>query len=489
MSANGVSFLQVNGSQIVEAGGEPVTLFGIGLAGWLNMENWVTGFPGYEEGQRNAIGDVLGPELRDFFFDRLGEYFFTDADAAYLASLGINLIRLPFSYKYLESDDKPFEIREEGFAYLDKVIRLCAAHGIRTLLDLHTVPGWQHQDWHCDNPTHTAQLWTHRTFQDRVVNLWSAIATRYRNDPWVAGFNPVNEPSDPTAKLVGPFYRRLVETIRGIDDKHIIFLDGNRYAMDFEFFGEPAPNTVYTPHDYPLPGMTPGARYPGRLRNMHQLDAQQGRPVLAAADDKFWDKEAVEESFLERTEYQRTMRTPLVVGEFNAVFPENDEERYQLLSDQLDVYRKWQASWTYWSYKDVGPAAPLTLDAESPYMRRLRPILEKKDRLAVDLWGGDRRRMAPILDPIIQLLAKECPTWNPYPWGAEFMICRLVLQILFSEAMLPEFGELFRGMTENEIDEMMQSFKLENCRPRQPLIDLLHKDIQRRRQDAAIVVG
>ncbi|MEN3306980.1 MAG: endoglucanase [Micromonosporaceae bacterium] len=484
MSNNGASFLRVSGAQIVDAEGTPVTLYGIGLAGWLNMENWITGFPGYEAGARASVGQVLGPQLRDFFFERFIEHFFTAADAEYLASLGFNMVRLPFSYKYLESDDAPFEIREEGFRYLDRVVQLCAQHGIRTVLDLHTVPGWQHQDWHCDNPSHTAQFWQHRTFQDRTVHLWRAIAARYKDNPWVAGYNPINEPADPSAERVGPFYQRLVDEIRKIDTNHILFLDGNRYALDFHFFGEPWPNTVYCPHDYPAPGYTPGSRYPGRHNPIHVLDAGGGKPVQPVWD-VYWDRKEVEQSFLWRTVYMRETGTPIVVGEFNAVFPEQEEERLQLLGDQLDVFRKYQASWTYWSYKDVGVAAPLRLAPDSPYMERMRPMLEKKTRLAVDLWGGRRQRMAHVLDPIYKVIATECPDWNPYPWGYEFMVCRLVLQILFSEALLPEFGELFRGMSENDIDEMMRSFRLENCRPWQPLIDLLQRDIARRRQDPA----
>lgn len=484
MSTQRASMLSVSGQQLVDADGLPVTLFGVGIGGWLNMENWITGFPGYEAGARDAVGNVLGPELRDFFFERFIEHFFTAEDAAYLAGLGINMIRLPFSYKYLESDDAPFEIKEAGFAYLDRVIQQCADHGIRTILDLHSVPGWQHQDWHCDNPSHTAQFWQHRTFQDRVVNLWRVIAARYKGNPWVAGYNPINEPADPTAQVVGPFYRRLVEAIRGVDEDHILFLDGNRYALDFHFFGEPWPNTVYCPHDYPAPGYTPGSRYPGQHTPIHVLDAGDGNAPKVVWD-VYWDRDSVEKSFLDRTVYMRETGTPLVVGEFNAVFPEVERERLQLLSDQLDVFRKHGASWTYWSYKDVGVAAPLRLDPDSPYMRRLRPILDKKARLSVDLWGGRRQNMSDVLNPIYGKLAKECPDWNPYPWGYEFTVCRLILQILFSEALLPQFGEVFRGMGEEDIDEMMRSFRLENCQPWQPLVDLLQRDIARRRQDAA----
>jgi hypothetical protein len=498
MPKKDVSFLRVNGSQIVDADGQPVRLRGLGIAGWLNMENWVTGYPGHEGGAKTAIRHVLGEKRCDFFFERFIEHFFNENDAAYLASLGINMVRIPFSYKFLESDDAPFEIREDGFRYLDRVIQQCAEHGIYTMLDLHTAPGWQHQDWHCDNPTHTAQFWNYRHFQDRVVNLWKVIAARYRNEPWVVGYDPLNEPSDPTAQKVGPYYDRLVDAIREVDQNHIIFLDGNRYAIDFHFFGEPRPNVVYAPHDYPAPGYTPGARYPGHLRTWHILAPEEGRtralmeedgPVQRdEGDNQYWDKERVEGSFLMRTEYMRRTGTPIVVGEFNAVFrgePVADRELITMLGDQLDIFRKHQASWTYWSYKDVGLAAPLALAADSEYMRRVRPMLDKKARLAVDLWGGQVDNIQHILQPIRDLMEKEFPDYHPYPWGKEFMMNRLVQHTLFAQALQPEFGELFRDMDEDSIDQMMQSFRLENCVPRQDLVDLLQNDARRGDEDAS----
>jgi endoglucanase len=484
VSTNSTSFLQVSGSRIVDGAGTPVTLYGIGVGGWLNMENWITGFPGHEAGLRASIEKVLGTQRRDFFFERFLEHFFTEDDAAYLASLGFNMVRLPFSYKYLERDDAPFEIVEEGFAYLDRLVDACAKHGIYTMLDLHTVPGWQHQDWHCDNPTHIAQFWQHRTFQDRVVHLWRAIAARYKDNPWVAGYNPINEPADPSEQRVGPFYTRLVQAIREVDPDHILFLDGNRYGLDFHMFGEPPPNTVFCPHDYQPPAYTPTSRYPGMHRPLHVLDAGDGKPVQPVWE-AYWDKDRVEESFLGRVVYMREHGMPIVVGEFNAVYPDVQEERLQLLADQLDVFGKYEASWTYWSYKDVGLCAPLRLAPDSPYMQRIAPILRKKTRLAVDLWGGRRQNMSEVLEPIFRVLAQECPDWSPYPWGYEFVVCRLVLQILFSEALLPQFAEVFRGMDEESIDEMMRSFRLENCQPWQPLVDLLRQDILRRRQDSA----
>lgn len=207
-------FLSTSGARLVTQEGSELTLRGCGLGGWMNMENFVTGYPANEEAQREAIRDVLGEDKCELFFDRFLAYFFTAADARYIASLGLNLVRLPINYRHLEEDMRPFEIREEGFTHLDRVIDLCAQEGIYTILDLHAVPGYQNQHWHSDNPTHKALLWKHRHFQDRTVKIWESLADRYKDNTWVAGYNLINEPADPSEKMIMPLYERLYDAVR-----------------------------------------------------------------------------------------------------------------------------------------------------------------------------------------------------------------------------------------------------------------------------------
>ena len=163
--------LSVRGHRIVDAAGDTVTLRGYNIGGWMNMENFLTGYPGTESQHRRALRNALGPALYDAFFDRFMTVFFDDADAAYLASLGLNSVRIPFNYRHFEDDSKPFELKESGFAQLERAVRHCQQHGLYAILDFHALPGSQNQHWHSDNPTHQAGFWTHRHFQDRAVHL------------------------------------------------------------------------------------------------------------------------------------------------------------------------------------------------------------------------------------------------------------------------------------------------------------------------------
>ena len=89
-----MELLQVKGNRILQGEGKPIMLRGVCIGGWMNMEEFINGYPGSEHGLRRAIGEVLGPELGELFFDRMLDNFFNEADAAYLKSLGATVVRL-----------------------------------------------------------------------------------------------------------------------------------------------------------------------------------------------------------------------------------------------------------------------------------------------------------------------------------------------------------------------------------------------------------
>jgi endoglucanase len=453
--------LSIRGRGLVNQAGETVVLHGFGLGGWMNMENFIIGYPANEEAMREALHSVFGPERYERFFDRFLQGFFGTGDAAFVRSLGLNLVRLPVNYRHFEDDMAPMTIRESGLRYLDRVIDVCAAHGIYTIIDLHALPGFQNQHWHSDNPTQVALFWKHKHFQDRVVHLWEVLAERYRGNGWVAGYNLINEPADPTEQMLMPVYRRMYDAIRAIDPDHIQFLEGNRYSLDFHMFGEPWPNVVYTTHDYALPGFIDGGPYPGVSRGINV------------------DRGVLERTFFERTRYMRETGTPIGVGEFGPVYTgdaERDAMRYRLLEDQLEIYQQHGASWSIWTYKDIGLQGVVYAKPESAWMSRVRPILEKKARLGVDAWGARDTGVRQILEPIERTFAEEFPNYKPFPFGAKRHIDQLVRHMLLAEPLVEEFAGLFRDVTLDEIDTLMQSFEFEHCAQRGRLAQTLAGD-------------
>lgn len=453
-----LDWIHVDGDRLADHRGGTVVLTGFGLGGWLNMENFIAGFPATETLARQALRRALGPQGYRRFFDRFEAGFFTDADAAYLRSLGCNSVRLPVNYRHLEDDAQPFEIRPEGLRLLDEAIAVCRRNELWLILDLHALPGFQNQHWHCDNPTHQDFFWDHRHFQDRVVHLWQVLAQRYRDEPTIAGYNPINEPADPTGARLAPFYQRLAAAIREVDPRHVLFLDGNTYSTDFSMFEEPLDNAVYTAHDYARPGMVAGADYPGTV------------------EGRYYDRATLADVFARRTEFQRRTGTPIWIGECGPQYtgdPVLDEHRRAMLRDQLEIYREAGASWSLWTYKDLGLQGVQTVAPGSSYARRVAGVVAAKARLGTDSWGGDDRQVRYLLDPVMELFAREFPEFDPYPWGAERWVSRLFCHILLAEPLVSVFEAAFRGSSPDEAERDAACFEFDRCVEQPELAALL----------------
>ncbi len=457
--------LRTEGKHFIDGQGSPVRLRGVGLGGWMNMENFVTGYAANESLMRSTVREVLGHDRYELFFDRLLTVFFGDDDARLLADLGMNCVRIPVNYRHFEDDDRPFTFVYDGFRHLDRVIDACARHGLRSVIDLHALPGAQNQHWHSDNYTHRAMFWDHPHFQDRAVAIWEVIADRYKDDPRVAGYNPINEPANESRTTVREVYRRLAAAIRAVDPQHILFLDGNTYSTEFDVFEDDLENVVYACHDYAAPGMVRGGDYPGYTNGAYV------------------DKAALEAKYRQRSGYSRKTDSPVWVGEFGPVYTgdcQRDAMRYQVLADQLGIYGEDEASWSIWTYKDVGCQGIAVVRPDSAYRTRFDEFVAKKNRLGADSWGSNGADIWPVSEQFQAKLAQEFPDFAPYPWGRYDWARTLLLNITVAQPLAYEYAELFRGLGDDDVLALADSFAFASCDLRTPLVERLRADLSGR---------
>ncbi|KAF5232583.1 hypothetical protein FAUST_8615 [Fusarium austroamericanum] len=458
--------LKTDNERIVDANGDAVLLRGTALGGWMLMENFMNGFPGREHQIRAALLKVLGQEKHDFFFDKFLEYFFTDKDAEFLASLKFNCLRLCLNYRHFEDDMNPFVIKEEGFKHVDRVINLCAKYGIYTILDLHALPGGQNQDWHCDNPTGYAAFWDHKHFQDRAINLWEHIARRYKGNPWVAGYNPMNEPADSEWTRLLAFYDRIVPAIRAIDPDHILFLEGNTFSMDFTGFDKVWENSVYAIHDYC------GFGFPNRIGRF------QGTQEQESYIRRMYDR---------KVEFMKKHNVPIWNGEFGPIYERKEynpdwevqnEERYNMLDRQMAIYTSESIAWSIWSYKDVNVMGMTYVSPDSPWLKLLGPMIKKKRDLAVDSWAYDDAHLQDgLFGPLHKWFEDNVPAQYskkyPWQWRMHMHVFRGIRGITLAEYMIPEWADYFKDKSFEELDELAASWKYENCIQRGRLNEIL----------------
>ena len=401
----------------------------------------------------------------------------------------MNCIRIAINYRHFEDDDNPRILKTSGFKHLDRVVEACAAHGIYTILDLHTAPGGQNGGWHCDSGVHIANFWTHRDFQERAIWLWTEIAKHYADNPWIAGYNPLNEPADSKHTRLVEFYDHVYKAIRNIDKRHILFFDGNTYATDFTHFPEDAKsrweNCAFSIHDYSLYGFPsapePYARTPEQQRRMRR-SYEKKREWLDKHGLCVWNGEWG--PVYARIEYEGS--------ETDAI----NERRYNVLKDQLQIYHKVRLriqslivtlsevfqdrlSWSIWLYKDIGFQGMVHVSRDTPYMQLLKDFLAKKHRLAIDSWGADDTDVRGVYDPLVDLIKQNVVNpkhleMYPYPvWTIKERVNRLARAILLGDIFVQEWAEHFRGLDEKRLDELAKSFKFENCLKRDGLNQVL----------------
>lgn len=453
------NFLHVSGADIINGQEETVLLRGFCLGGWMNMENFITGYPGHEAGLRSAVERVLGKEKAHFFFERFLHHFIQEDDLRYIKDLGCNLIRLPFNYRHFEDDDRPFEYKPEGFALLDKVIAWARGLELYIILDLHAVQGWQNRGWHCDNSCREPRFFGQKAFEDRAVALWEEFAGRYKDEAFVAGYNVMNEPDADEVTWLNHYYRRVTQSIRLIDTHHIIFLEGNRSSQQFDVLDPPFdPNTVYSSHNYvePMDGM-----YPGLFNG------------------EAFDRARLERDYRNRTSFMLRHKVPNWVGEFGCLYenPALTESNLRVMNDMLDIIEGHGHHWSIWTYKDIGMMGAVLVNPESEWMRRTMPVRQSKTRLRCDSWI---ERQAQPIDTMVRQIAEYAAEMIPSASESK-ILTKLYYGIqdgILAQVLLPAFAEQFRGMSETKIDGMMQSFAFKNCQPRQGLVQLLQRKLR-----------
>lgn len=432
----------------------------------------MNGSVGTESAMRNALLNVLGQADYNYFFDRFLYYFFTEKDAEFLKSLGVNCLRLPCAHKHFDDDMNPRVFLKEGmgFKHLDRVIKICSDAGIYVILDFHTVPGCQNPDWHSDNNTSYAAFWDFKDHQDRLVWLWREIASIYKDNPWVAGYNPMNEPCDPQHLRLPAFYARLAKEIRQVDPNHVLFLEGNTFAMEWQGFETivDIPNCVYAIHDYASMG------FPSALGPYEGLPDQ---------------KEKLKQQFLRKCEFQNKYNLPVWNGEFGSPWAQPgwdsdikglDLKKYRMIDAQLEIYEEASiAAWGVWSYKDVGMMGIINSSRDSPFNKLVEGLGEKKKQLHLDsALMYPNQEIEDAVNPLIGWINKNAPNaGKTYPtiWNTRTHVVRNIIHTFVANSFCEDFAELFRGKDRVALEELASSFSFEQCVQREELYDVLKK--------------
>ena len=196
----------------------------------------------------------------------------------------------------------------------------------------------------------------------------------------------------------------------------------------------------------------------------------------------------LERTYLRKVQHLNEKGTAIWNGEFGPVYadPRADaeasainQERYNLLGEQLRIYDKYNIHWSIWLYKDIGLQGMIYTNPDSKWNKTIQPFLEKKNHFWLDCWG--RRPSAEpeaALRPLVEWIDKVSPQAKetyPTPWNTERHLLRNVFQTFLAASFADEFADLFRVMNEEELDSLARSFHFEECVQRDGLNEILRE--------------
>jgi len=320
-----LTFLSVNGDKIINEEGRAVKLSGIHYDAFYPISKRIY-FASRQSG-RNI----------DRYNTKISKYWFTDDDIKIIKDLGANVVRIGFRLWQIEK--KPYTYSEESLRHLDDTIAKFGENGIYVILDLHAAG----QNTLRHNNEYGNILWDDNKLQDRVAALWGILAERYRDNPYIAGYDIINEPQAPTKRILHSFYQKVIDKIREKDKRHILFIEWNLYKTKDILFGGKYDdsNIVLSVHFYRpskfaqqgLHGLFTGQKYPG------------------VYNGRYWDKSEIDKCFSQILGINEVKGKPLFVGEFSANVVDGGKDTLQWIEDVIDVLNNKEIHYTFFLYK------------------------------------------------------------------------------------------------------------------------------------------
>jgi hypothetical protein len=312
-NGRGQGFLKTEGRLIVNERGEKVILRGMGLGGWMLQESYMLklGPVGPQYRIRKAFEGLIGKEKTATFYEGWLASQTRKIDIDSMAAWGFNSVRLPMHYRLytLSVEEEPVAGKdtwlEKGFALTDSLLAWCRANHMYLILDLHAAPGGQGHDYNIsDRDSTKPSLWDSEANQRKTIALWRRLAQRYANEPYIGGYDIINEPNwgfeDPNDRnglkeTKNEALRRLMmaitKAIRAVDKKHLIIIEGNGWGNNYRGVLPPwDDNMVLSFHKYWNPNTEEAIRPFLDLREKYNIPLWLGE---SGENNNTWYKECI----------------------------------------------------------------------------------------------------------------------------------------------------------------------------------------------------
>ena len=298
--------------------------------------------------------------------------FITRRDIEQIAAWGFDHIRLPVDYPVLESDESPGVYREDGFQYVDACLEWCQANGLGLILDLHHAPGYSFTNTLKPETQHLNVLFNQETAQQRFIDLWQAIAQRYKSAATPVIFELLNEIVLPESGPWNSLAYKTIAALRAIDPKSLIMIGGNNYNAASELGNirlVDDPNICYTFHFYePLLFTHQKApwtqvaveydqdlTYPGVFTGLKEFiqRAPRWKDAHGWQADRPINRDLLVEFLQPAIDFVQRTGRDLYCGEFGVIEYVDPASRRNWHADLLTILREYGIGRAVWSYKQM----------------------------------------------------------------------------------------------------------------------------------------
>ena len=320
---------------------------GMGIGGWLTNYKRFNVLP-KDRRMMITVGDM------EHF-----ESYITESDVEYIASLGMDHIRLGFDQIVLE--ESPFVYREEIVKILHDFVGWCRKYGLRAVLNMHKAIGN-----YCDILEESG-LMQSEPLQDRFVALWSMLEDEFADQNDVI-FELLNEVVSATADEWNALAGRTVDAIRAKNADRIIIVGGTDWnnpsgLRHVKIYDDE--NIVYTFHCYEPYEFThqQGVLQWGPLfynRKMpYPCDIERYRDfrrVVENRENTYEGYERMDINFLRdylapaKEFIEKHPDKILWCGEFGTIRHANLEWRENWMRDMITILKEWDIPYSVWNY-------------------------------------------------------------------------------------------------------------------------------------------
>ena len=247
-------------------------------------------------------------------------------------------------------------------------------YGIQICIDLPVPPGGRDE-------TKDLAMYYDKTYAAHFVTCWRRIATRFKGQSNIYGYDLINEPVQTRRATVADYWtlqRLAAEEIRKIDPSTPIIIEAVQWdSADAFAYLSPLrlDNVIYQVHMY----------QPGEYthQGVHAKTAEYGHYPWPNPEKK-WDKDYIRSRLAPVRAFEKKYNAKIYVGEFSAINWAEGADRY--IADCIDVFNEYNWDWTFhafrewpgWSVEHVGTnARDLHPSSDNPRKRALLEGLRK----------------------------------------------------------------------------------------------------------------